>query len=363
LIFTEFCGKIARSQRIGGLMIDKPESKTGILVDKFLKWSKDRLRHIKNKRMTRAIVVTMCTLALTLVIVGFATPKTVTVHINDSTEILTQVYETTSFRVNSFVKNHNVDYVPEQDQIDVDLLSIISDGMEINITKADGDTTTITTLPITVQELLENADIDVGEDDIVEPELTHILQKGDQVQVKRVTFEEVSEEEEIPYTTTKINDYSVQIGTSEVKSEGVTGLSKKTYKVMYVDGEETSRELIDTQVLKEKQDKVIAVGTRSNLGIPEGLQYTKKISGVKAVAYYFSGNPVGAYGLPCKYGTVAVDPSVIPLGTRLYIEGYGYAIANDTGSSIKGNIVDLYMESYSQCCQWGARTVNVYILD
>ena len=68
-------------------------------------------------------------------------------------------------------------------------------------------------------------------------------------------------------------------------------------------------------------------------------------------------------------GVVAVDPRVIPLGTRLYIETadgsyiYGNAVAGDTGGAIKGNKIDLFMNSYSECMQFGRRTVNVYILD
>lgn len=98
-------------------------------------------------------------------------------------------------------------------------------------------------------------------------------------------------------------------------------------------------------------------------GVPSGLQYKTKISGVKAVSYYFPGTPKGAYGLPCTYGTCAVDKNVIPLGSLLYIEGYGYAIANDVGTAIKGNVVDLYMEDLRQCGTWGARTVNVYVIN
>ena len=60
---------------------------------------------------------------------------------------------------------------------------------------------------------------------------------------------------------------------------------------------------------------------------------------------------------------VAVDPSVIPLGTRLYVEGYGEAIASDTGGAIKGNIVDVHFPTYEQCINWGRRTVQVTILD
>ena len=98
-------------------------------------------------------------------------------------------------------------------------------------------------------------------------------------------------------------------------------------------------------------------------GIPAGLQYKEVLTDVRAVSYYFDGNPHGAYGLPCEYGTCAVDKSVIPLGSLLYIEGYGYAIANDVGSGIKGKTVDVYMEKLSQCGRWGARRVNVYIIE
>lgn len=59
---------------------------------------------------------------------------------------------------------------------------------------------------------------------------------------------------------------------------------------------------------------------------------------------------------------VAVDPNVIPLGTRLYVEGYGEAIASDTGGAIKGNIVDVHFPTYEQCIQWGRRQVKVTIL-
>lgn len=69
------------------------------------------------------------------------------------------------------------------------------------------------------------------------------------------------------------------------------------------------------------------------------------------------------------WGRVAVDPRVIPLGTRMYIETadgsliYGYAVAADTGGAIKGNIVDLYFNTYQECVNFGRRAVKVYILD
>ena len=75
-----------------------------------------------------------------------------------------------------------------------------------------------------------------------------------------------------------------------------------------------------------------------------------------------SGAGITATGIPATYGVAAVDPSVIPLGSRLYIPGYGEAIAADTGSAIYGYKIDLCMESYDQAMQFGRRTITVYVL-
>lgn len=73
-----------------------------------------------------------------------------------------------------------------------------------------------------------------------------------------------------------------------------------------------------------------------------------------------SGNT--AIGLQAGYGVVAVDPDVIELGTRLYIEGYGYAVAGDTGGAIKGNTIDVCFMTLDECYKWGRREVKVYVL-
>lgn len=92
--------------------------------------------------------------------------------------------------------------------------------------------------------------------------------------------------------------------------------------------------------------------------------YKKELS-MTATAY--TGGTLTAMGLkpvrnPNGMSTIAVDPSVIPLGSKVYIPGYGYAIASDTGGAIKGNIIDLYMNSESACTSWGRRPVTVYIV-
>ncbi|MFQ7566023.1 MAG: 3D domain-containing protein [Clostridium perfringens] len=91
----------------------------------------------------------------------------------------------------------------------------------------------------------------------------------------------------------------------------------------------------------------------------------KKTLSMEATAY--SGGTLTAMGLkpvrdPGGISTIAVDPSVIPLGSKVYIPGYGYAIASDTGGVIKGNIIDLYMNSHDECISWGSRQVTLHIV-
>ena len=76
-----------------------------------------------------------------------------------------------------------------------------------------------------------------------------------------------------------------------------------------------------------------------------------------------SGAGITATGVRATYGVVAVDPRVIPLGTKVYIPGYGVALAADTGGAIKGYKIDLCMESYGECMRFGRRNVTVYVLE
>lgn len=97
----------------------------------------------------------------------------------------------------------------------------------------------------------------------------------------------------------------------------------------------------------------------------EGMNYSA-VFAMEATAYLpqdGDGACITAIGIPATYGVVAVDPSVIPLGSRLYIPGYGMAIAADTGGAIVGYCIDLCMESYAEAMDFGRRVVTVYVLD
>lgn len=367
-------------------MVDKPRDKVESLMEGFFglcetckDWIDKRTSKPREKvskfrearpRISATITATICILFVGLVIVGFATPKRVLVNIDDSVHIVSTQYYTTARRVDTFLEGHDIDYVHGQDIIDIEFYKGISNNMEINIKKAitvpvtaDGETKSLTTLPCTVEEVIAELGIKLGENDIIEPALDHMLQAGDSIRVRRVSMEYIVEETETDYDTYYIDDYNVTIGDTKVTQQGITGKEKRTYLAIFIDGEEASRTLYESEVLAETQDKIISRGMNILSGVPSDLQYKEVISGVRAVSYYFDGNPHGAYGLKCEYGTCAVDKNVIPLGSLLYIEGYGYAIANDVGSAIKGKTVDVYMESLDQCIYWGARRVNVYIIE
>lgn len=214
-----------------------------------------------------------------------------------------------------------------------------------------------------VEDVLNREGISISPYDIVTPGLETVLKAGDEIRVSRVTKVRETAIEETEYEVVWKNDSSMTIGDTAVTQEGRKGQKENVWIVTYTDGEETDRKLIGQETKKKARDKIVSAGTKIAFGTPEGLKYERKYENVRAVSYYFSGDPHGAYGLPCEYGTVAVDRNLIPLGSLLYIEGYGYAIANDVGSAIKGKTVDLYMETYDQCVMWGSRRTTVYVIE
>ena len=114
-------------------------------------------------------------------------------------------------------------------------------------------------------------------------------------------------------------------------------------------------------------EEILRLDKLSSREFKPPVRYKRKVT-MEATAFdpTVGGSDPGACtasGLKAKYGVVAVDPHVIPLGTRLFIEGYGYAIAGDVGGAIKGNMIDLCFNTVKECYEFGRRDVVVYILD
>ena len=179
-----------------------------------------------------------------------------------------------------------------------------------------------------------------------------IITEDTEVTYEEVPFEEVTQENpHLPY------------GTSNVITEGVAGERKITTKITFADGLESEREVIEDVITREPVTKVTEIGTGNIVETENGTYLAVEKKSMKATAYdgeTWSGPT--ASGALARVGIVAVDPNVIPLGTELYIEGYGYAIAGDTGGLIKGDRIDLFYNTYEECVRFGVRYLDVYIL-
>lgn len=279
------------------------------------------------------------------------------------------------------------------DTVDVDLSSIAYDGMEINIDRAydvyvqDGDETyTYRTTGCKAGEAVYAVGLTLDEEDELDVAPETELNEDDCVQVLRCTYDERTAEEAIDYGTTIIEDNNLFEGQSRILSAGVRGTQEVLYRDKYLGTACVQSEPISKTVTSEPVNAVKAVGTRvfsvhgkvpiSNLTLPDGFELDE--NGVPAhyqsymdgVATAYSGGGLTAVGIPAAVGYVAVNPKVIPYGTKLWVASldgkyvYGYAIAADTGGFVKGGWadMDLYMDTEDECWDFGIRGVRIYIL-
>ncbi|MCQ2547579.1 MAG: 3D domain-containing protein [Clostridia bacterium] len=169
----------------------------------------------------------------------------------------------------------------------------------------------------------------------------------------------------IGHTTVRKASNKLPTGVIGLADSGNDGVLTKVYLNKYKGDKFVSKEYIETKVTKKAHDRIIGYGTK---GMPrfedyQGEVHVKKtLKGCRASAYSGGPNARGASGNPCTYGTMAVDTSVIPMGSLCYVEGYGFAIANDTGSGINGKDIDVFFNQYETACRWGIKYVTVYVL-
>lgn len=238
---------------------------------------------------------------------------------------------------------------------------------------ADGAVRTVRTVGGTVGRLLADAGVALGPLDYVRPDPDTPVSPGLQIRVVRVREEVVVRQEPIPYRTLRWAEPRWERGRTGVLREGKEGLVEYTERLRYEDGRLVSTTRLQTRVIRKPQDKIIGVGTRvvwRTLQTPLGVIRYREALRMVATAYYPGPESTGRYadgltatGMRAGHGVVAVDPRVIPLGTRLYIPGYGMAIAGDVGSAIKGNRIDLGFNTLREALHFGRRTVTVYVLD
>lgn len=239
---------------------------------------------------------------------------------------------------------------------------IIQRAFPVTVT-ADFTTNSYRTQPVTVAEFLAANNIEVGQYDWVTPALDSLVDEDVPVVVSRITYAQTQTTQAIEPKTVRREDSSLNTGQSKVLTAGKPGVLTITNLVTYKDGEPIAKQELSRTVTTAAQDEVLAVGTRQVISRGGKTYAYREVMAMSATAYTHTGNKTYSGTTPRAGYTVAVDPKVIPLGTRLYVDGYGYAKAEDIGSAITGRKIDLFFNSEKECRDWGIRTVRVYILE
>jgi uncharacterized protein YabE (DUF348 family) len=322
-----------------------------------------------------------------------AAKKTIVVSIDGKeTEIVTfRKTFNEVLKANDIVLGPKDKTVPSIDTIvkKVDKLDI-ERAVEVQVA-VDGQEIKVLTTQNTVDRMLQEEGLEVRDQDKVLPSRTIPVESGLKLIVTRVEERVIRQSEPIDFATVVKKDGEALNTVKKLIQEGQQGEKIITTKILYEDGKEIERKVVNETVAKNPVQKIVSVGTLAVLNVSRGGSVSKvaKISNVsnltyknlikaKSTAYTAdfasTGKRPGDKGFgktatgttarrdPNGYSSVAVDPRVIPYGTKLYIEGYGYAIAEDTGGAIKGNTIDVFFNSRSECMNWGRRSVNVYIL-
>lgn len=165
-----------------------------------------------------------------------------------------------------------------------------------------------------------------------------------------------------------VYEFSRTVGQGRLvkKSDGKPGEVVRNYAVRFQNGRPVSKELVSEN--RTESEPVLFLMGRAGYPSSRHQWLRGRVMEMSATAYDPSAGRGKratfrcATGLPAGYGKVAVDPRVIRLGSRLYVEGYGFAIAADTGGAIKGNKIDLGLATYREAMRFGRRKVRVHVL-
>lgn len=340
------------------------------------------IHFIKHHRGTLIATIFLCTIALLTLSLYSLSQKEIIIRVDDNIT----AFKVTSNTVEELLYQKDIQ-IGNEDYISHELDQSLENGMEIIIKKAipiiiynEESKITLNSTAKTVEEVIQHMNIEIDENDIVTPSLNESINQDLEIKIVKVDEEIENVEEEIPFKIIEKNNDELFKGKILKIQNGENGLKEITIKRRYENGQLVSETTESSTIVREPIDEIVERGTKELLASSNGmLTYDESVEMV-ATAYDLSYESTGknpgdkyfgltASGTMARPGVVAVDPKVIPLGTKLYIESldswpdYGFAVAEDTGGAIKGNKIDLFMESHSTASRFGRRRVKVYILD
>ncbi|MDQ0158439.1 G5 and 3D domain-containing protein [Alkalibacillus salilacus] len=317
---------------------------------------------------------------------------------NETDEVIVTIgnksnhYYTTEDNVQNFLNDEGIE-LSENDQMSVSAQDDIRNNMHIAINKAlevtinDGGEKQTAHVPNqTVENLLNKQGITLDDNDRINVDPAEKVKDNQTIEIVRVSTEYETVEKDVPHETETREDDSILQGESEVVQSGQDGKKVEEYKITKENGEEVSRELVDEEIVEESENRVVAKGTKQPTQTAQSssessdVQQVSESSGgfqtftsTKYTANCSGCSGVTATGVNVSNKTthngmriIAVDPSVIPLHSRVEVKtpsGSFTAIALDTGGAINGNKIDILASSKSEAYRWGHRTVQVRVLD
>lgn len=327
------------------------------------------------------LALTLVTLIFGLSTITTATAVQTTNNINSTLNITEDSFETSAeyHLVSGELLVTNIkDFSVSVDVIDAKSVTIRQGSEETTVKLAKG----------TVADALALAGIETDGTQIVSPISNTVINDDMTVTIKQVTYEEKTEVQKLEFKTIEKETDTLDAGETEVYQEGKNGEKQIIKEIKYIDGEKISEEVIETKTTKEPVDEIVYVGTKednsasasaSSGTASSGNTFTdhngatvafKQVISGSGTAYTAPAGALTATGVAAYHGGVAVNPDIIPYGSKLYITStdgsvvYGYATAVDTGGALMDGsaIVDCFYNSYDECVSFGRRNVNVYIL-
>ena len=282
--------------------------------------------------------------------------KTVTVYDGNEKKVVTT--NATNFKKvlsdSDIVLKSYDKYWVSNDRVTDGAMVVVERAQPVTVV-ADGKSKTLYTTQQTVQGVVNEAGFDWKKVMPIEDGMMKVT-SGMKIHVVPYTSRAVNRAETIPVHYNKWYDSTLAPGQMEIVAEGIPGKRDVEIEEYISDGKVIKSEIKDV--------KIISKGTPgiAKTGDPEGtLGYVRNMS---ASAYHPSdgdGYGITATGTRAGHGTVAVDPRVIPLGATVYIPDYGMAVAADTGGAIIGDRIDLCMETFEECYNFGRRNVEVFV--
>lgn len=351
-----------------------------------LRWKHENLRIIS--------IIGLFSFALTfmffMLLYGTAT-KSVSVVVDGQETVV----KTKGWVLKHLLDEQNI-AIGEHDRVSLDLNAKIKSGERVVVEHtapvqftADGETKTLYTTGKTVSSALDDLGIAVGPDDKVLPAPDAPVDGQTEIKVVRVKKEIGEETVPIAFDTVKKNDANLQKGKEQVVQDGQEGSKIVTTEKVFEDGKLVAESVVKETVQSESIDKVVAIGTKptvvalsaSSPNVDEvskngvNFSYKQILKNVTLTAYSAGASSTGKDASHPQYGktssgttvtegrTIAVDKNVIPMGWWVYIEGIGFRRAEDTGSGVKGNKIDVYFSDSSYASRFGTkRGYTVYVI-